>query len=84
MDFEVKDFVAAVCWMLFIGGILLWMHFDAPKTMIVLEPGSVPAICEANGYGSPECHAEMYVRLNARLDRLERMLQKGDGNVQGK
>lgn len=75
MDFNAKDTAAVLLWTLGIIGMMLWMHFDRPKAMIVIEPGLIPATCEANGWDSSECRMEMYVRFNARLEKIEKILQ---------
>lgn len=76
MDFNAKDMACAMLWALCIIGMMILLHFDRPKAIAVIEPGLIPAVCEANGWDSPECRMEMYVRINARLDRIEKILQE--------
>ena len=72
--FESVTMAGAICWLLFCGVLVLWLHFDRPKAIVMANPSLFPMACEANGYDSTECRKEMYVRINARLDRIEKTL----------
>lgn len=72
LRFESLTLAGSICWILLCGLLALWLHFDRPKAIVVADPSLFPMACEANGYDSTECRKEMYVRINARLDRIEK------------